>query len=82
MAGLNSKCPMCRQPVGITDRICSQCGALLYIVCPSCSRETFIQSNCRYCRSSLYGVCLNENCKKTQLISPGGRCRFCGSQMD
>jgi hypothetical protein len=80
MTGLFSKCHTCRQPVSLEDRICGRCGAQLHVLCPSCGQETFIQSNCRYCRSSLYVVCPDKNCKKTQLISPGGRCRFCGAQ--
>jgi len=81
MAGMNRKCPACRQPIAREDCECSRCGAQLYILCPSCGRRILIQSNCRYCRASLYVICPNKECRQSQLISPDGRCRSCGAQI-
>ncbi|MCL2045162.1 MAG: hypothetical protein FWG88_02090 [Oscillospiraceae bacterium] len=75
-------CHKCGQVLSLSDRVCTACGVMTHIVCPYCGKETFIQSNCRNCRNSLFVACQKKGCGAVQLVSHLGICKACGATMD
>ncbi|MCL2046486.1 MAG: hypothetical protein FWG88_08895 [Oscillospiraceae bacterium] len=75
-------CHKCGQALTLDDRVCSSCGVMTHIICPYCGTDTFIQSNCRNCRNSLFVACQKKGCGAVQLISHLHLCKACGADME
>ena len=43
------RCPICRYPLEDGAKACGHCGILLWKICESCGKETFLGDKCSYC---------------------------------
>jgi len=73
-------CPACLKPVGRGDAACSGCGRPLYIVCPSCQKQTFVDERCDACGTSLMKLCKNPRCGQLQFFE-NAKCTACGKKL-
>ncbi|MDR0782910.1 MAG: zinc ribbon domain-containing protein [Propionibacteriaceae bacterium] len=73
-------CPACKNPVVLTDAICSDCGRGLYIGCPYCQGRTFAQPHCQLCGRPLTVGCTNKRCSAPQFFE-NKRCTACGKKI-
>ena len=61
-------CPACLLPIKEGQTMCSGCGRRLYVICPRCSSETFVQERCEKCGQSLMVFCQNKRCGVLQFF--------------
>ena len=73
-------CPTCLKDISKDERICSACGRLLYVTCPSCKEETFVAHNCDRCKASLMVRCNNQRCGELQFFE-NTKCTSCGKKI-
>lgn len=73
-------CPTCLHPIEKNQMVCSSCGRPLYITCPSCKVQTFVQEKCDCCGVSLMVRCTNKNCGVLQFFE-NKKCTACGRKI-
>lgn len=73
-------CPTCLREIRKGQPVCSGCGRSLYIVCPSCSQQTFAQERCEQCGGSLMIPCSNARCGQLQFFE-NTKCTVCGKKI-
>lgn len=73
-------CPSCLRPVEKGQMICSGCGRSLYIFCPYCNKQTFVQERCEQCGKYLMVKCENKRCGVTQFFQ-NEKCTACGKKI-
>lgn len=73
-------CPTCLREVRKGDAVCPGCGRLLYIICPHCGGQTFVQDTCEQCRQSLMVLCSNHRCMQPQFFQ-NIKCTACGKKL-
>ncbi len=73
-------CPSCLKPIKMGQSICSACGRPLYIVCPHCGQQTFVDDRCQVCGMSLLVQCPNSRCGEPQFFQ-NISCTACGQAM-
>ena len=73
-------CPTCLKPIQKGQRICSECGRQLYVSCPHCNQQTFVQERCESCGKSLMFVCENRRCGVLQFFQ-NTKCTACGKKI-
>ncbi|NLA71962.1 MAG: zinc-ribbon domain-containing protein [Clostridiaceae bacterium] len=87
-------CPTCMRSVEKGQPLCAGCGRPLYVICPHCEKQTFVDDRCEVCGQSLLvqrttcgaknalTIKFCNNCG-TNLSAPAptpGMCSSCGSQ--
>lgn len=73
-------CPSCLNPIEKGQRVCSSCGRSLYINCPKCGKQTFVQERCEACGTSLMILCQNPRCGVMQFFE-NTKCNACGKKI-
>lgn len=73
-------CPACLRPIEKGSRICAGCGRPLYVACPSCGKQTFVQEKCEHCGVSLMRSCPNKRCGVQQFFE-NTKCTACGKKI-
>ncbi|MFY9175170.1 MAG: zinc ribbon domain-containing protein [Peptococcia bacterium] len=73
-------CPTCHYPIEKGQSVCSGCGRALYISCPACSKQTFVQDKCEECNTSLMIRCANPRCGAEQFFE-NIKCTACGKKI-
>ena len=71
------RCPTCRVTITKNQWICANCGRSLYVSCPHCGKQTFVQDRCDVCKGSLLKQCQNRRCRASQFFE-NIRCTACG----
>ncbi|MDD2426527.1 MAG: hypothetical protein PHR78_02530 [Eubacteriales bacterium] len=70
-------CPTCLKPIEKTQTICSACGRPLFVACPNCGQQTFVEERCQACGYSLLIPCQNKRCGELQFFQ-NEKCTACG----
>ena len=73
-------CPNCLRSVEKGQKVCSGCGRLLYITCPYCKEQTFVQDVCERCEKNLTVKCDNKLCGSMQFFM-NEKCTVCGKKI-
>ena len=73
-------CPDCLKTIQKGQRICTECGRILYTSCPYCGQKTFVQDRCEVCGQSLMVRCENIRCGVLQFFE-NTKCTACGRKM-
>ncbi len=73
-------CPTCLRPIQKGYAVCAGCGRPLYVACPSCKGQTFVQERCEQCGASLMVPCANRRCGQMQFFQ-NTKCTACGKKM-
>jgi predicted amidophosphoribosyltransferase len=73
-------CPTCLRPVEKSQRLCAGCGRPLYVACPVCGGQTFVQEKCEQCGGSLMVKCQNSRCGAWQFFE-NTKCTACGAKI-
>ena len=55
-------CPSCNRPIEKGTPVCAGCGRPLYVPCPSCGQQTFVQEKCEGCGAGLIFYCFIKRC--------------------
>lgn len=71
------QCPACFKRIEKGQRLCSSCGHPLYVACPHCGQETFVDDRCDQCGQSLLFQCPNSLCGQMQFFM-NTTCTACG----
>lgn len=71
------QCPTCLRDVKKGERVCSRCGRPLYIPCPHCEQQSFVQSHCEHCGQTMMVPCSNKRCGVMQFFE-NKKCTACG----
>ena len=70
-------CPSCFREIKKGESFCQGCGRPLYIMCPKCMQNTFVQDRCEICGESLLIQCPNKRCGAFQFFQ-SKKCTACG----
>jgi len=70
-------CPVCLRPIVKGQTLCSGCGRPLYIACPNCGKQIFVQERCEQCGQDLMVPCANRRCGVLQFFQ-NDKCTACG----
>ena len=70
-------CPACLHEILKGQMRCAGCGRPLYIPCPVCGKQTFVQERCEACGASLMVQCPNKRCLQMQFFE-NMKCSACG----
>jgi predicted nucleic acid-binding Zn ribbon protein len=73
-------CPACLRPIEKEQPLCSGCGRVLYIPCPACGKQTFVQEKCEQCGAALMVLCQNPRCGARQFFQ-NTKCTACGKKI-
>lgn len=73
-------CPACLRPVLKGQPLCAGCGRTLYLICPFCEKQTFVQERCEQCGKSLMVTCGNKRCGVLQFFQ-NTKCTACGKKI-
>lgn len=73
-------CPNCLKTIEKGVKICPRCGISLYISCPHCQKQTFVQDKCEQCGKSLMVTCTNKRCGAVQFFL-NAKCNNCGNKI-
>lgn len=73
-------CPTCLRPAQKGQPLCSGCGRSLYVSCPVCTKQTFVQEACEKCGVSLMVQCQNPRCGEQQFFE-NIKCTACGKKI-
>jgi predicted amidophosphoribosyltransferase len=73
-------CPACLKEIHKKQLICSGCGRHLYIACPICGKQTFVQEKCEQCGAGLMVKCQNRRCEVMQFFE-NTKCTACGKKI-
>lgn len=73
-------CPTCLRPIEKEQSICAGCGRPLYISCPACKKQTFVQEKCEQCKTVLMIHCQNPRCGVLQFFE-NTKCTACGKKI-
>ena len=73
-------CPTCHRTIQKGQTLCSGCGRALYVACPFCGKETFVQEKCEKCGESLMIRCDNTRCGELQFFQ-NTKCTACGKKI-
>jgi hypothetical protein len=74
------RCPICRYPLEEGAKVCGHCGILLWSICKSCGKETFLGDKCSNCGVPIVIICPNPKCK-TEQPPTGKKCIKCGKPL-
>ena len=74
------QCPTCLRPIQKGQPLCSGCGRPLYIPCPHCGEQTFVQDICEECGGTLLVKCENRRCNELQFFQ-NDKCTACGKKI-
>lgn len=74
------QCPTCLKAVEKGQALCSGCGRALYIACPTCGRQTFVDVRCEACGAGLMVRCDNKRCGELQFFE-NTKCTACGKKL-
>ena len=80
MSPFGYSCPTCGRQIQKGQNLCSGCGRSLYIHCPSCDNQTFVQDKCEFCNTSLMIRCENIRCGTLQFFQ-NTKCTACGKKL-
>lgn len=73
-------CPACLRPIEKRQALCPGCGRALYLSCPACGRQTFVQDTCEGCGAALTVRCPNPRCGVQQFFE-NTKCTACGKKL-
>ena len=73
-------CPTCLRPVEKGSAVCAECGRPLYVICPACQKQTFVDDKCEQCGASLMIRCQNPRCGELQFFE-NTKCTACGKKL-
>lgn len=73
-------CPDCLRPVEKGDPACGGCGRPLYVPCPACGKQTFVDDRCSACGAGLMISCRNRRCGEMQFFQ-NIKCTACGKKL-
>ncbi|NLM77499.1 MAG: hypothetical protein GX173_05345 [Ruminococcaceae bacterium] len=73
-------CPSCLRPIEKNQMLCSGCGRPLYVPCPHCAQQTFVDERCGHCGQSLMILCENKRCGVLQFFE-NSKCTACGKKI-
>ncbi len=73
-------CPTCNRPVQKGQTLCAGCGRPLYVSCPTCGQQTFVQERCERCGAGLMVYCENKRCGALQFFQ-NEKCTVCGKKI-
>lgn len=73
-------CPSCSRPVSKGQAMCAGCMRPLYVTCPTCGKNTFVQERCEACGSGLMVYCENKRCNSLQFFQ-NTKCSVCGKKI-
>ncbi len=73
-------CPSCLRVIEKGDAVCSGCGRPLYVPCPYCGEQTFVQETCEKCGKSLMVRCENVRCGQMHFFQ-NSKCTACGKKI-
>ncbi|MDD3404193.1 MAG: zinc-ribbon domain-containing protein [Hespellia sp.] len=73
-------CPSCLHPIQKGQQVCAGCGRTLYITCPFCGEQTFVDEKCEKCNRSLMVKCDNRRCGEQQFFQ-NTKCTSCGKKI-
>ncbi len=73
-------CPTCLRPVQKGQPLCAGCARPLYIQCPHCGGQTFVDERCERCGKPLMVLCSNKRCGVQQFFQ-NARCTACGKKI-
>lgn len=73
-------CPTCLRPIEKGTPVCAGCGRPLYVECPSCGGQTFVQERCELCEAGLMVYCENKRCGAMQFFQ-NTKCNACGKKI-
>lgn len=73
-------CPTCLRPVRKGEMLCAGCGRPLYLPCPSCGKQTFVQERCEQCGAGMMRKCQNPRCGALQFFE-NTKCTACGKKI-
>lgn len=73
-------CPTCNRPIQKGGPVCSGCGRPLYVTCPSCHQQTFVDERCEVCGAGLMIYCSNTRCGALQFFE-NTKCTVCGKKI-
>ncbi|MDU9375917.1 hypothetical protein McpSp1_04960 [Methanocorpusculaceae archaeon Sp1] len=74
------QCPSCLLPITKGQARCSGCGRPLYVICPHCGEQTFVQDTCEHCGGSMMVPCENKRCGVLQFFE-NTKCTACGKKI-
>jgi RNA polymerase subunit RPABC4/transcription elongation factor Spt4 len=73
-------CPTCLREIQKGQAVCSGCARPLYVVCPSCNQQTFVDERCEACGGGLLIRCANPRCGDLQFLQ-NTKCTSCGKKI-
>ena len=73
-------CPACLRPIHKGQSVCSGCGRPIYVACPACGKQTFVQERCEQCGGALMIRCQNSRCGAPQFFE-NTKCTACGKKI-
>ncbi|MCF6465162.1 hypothetical protein C3E90_04560 [Clostridium sp. Cult2] len=73
-------CPACLRPIKKDEVICAGCGRNLYVYCPACGKQTYVQDRCEKCGRTLMVKCQNPRCGVQQFFE-NTKCTACGKKI-
>jgi len=73
-------CPTCLRPIQKGQMACAGCARPLYVPCPSCGKNTFVQEKCEHCGAGLMVYCENKRCGALQFFQ-NTKCTACGKKI-
>lgn len=73
-------CPTCLREIQKDHVRCAGCGRPLYIPCPLCGGQTFVQDKCERCGKNLTVRCKNKRCGAAQFYE-NKTCTVCGKKV-
>ncbi|MDI9493345.1 MAG: zinc ribbon domain-containing protein [Bacillota bacterium] len=72
-------CPTCLRPIEKNQQVCSGCGRSLFVTCPACGKQTFVDERCQVCGAGLMIQCQNPRCGQMQFFQ-NEKCTACGKK--
>ena len=74
------RCPTCLRETNKGQMLCSGCGRMLTVTCPTCAQPTFADERCDKCGAGLMIYCTNPRCGELQFFE-NIKCTACGKKI-